>query len=161
MAASIVKASSARHLGDFEVLCREYAASLPFSLCFQGFEEEMKTLPGKYAGPAGCILLAYECEVPAGCVAVREIEAGASDAGRVCEMKRMFTRPEYRGRGIGRELAARLLDEARTAGYGTMKLDSEETFAAAIALYRSLGFRDIPRYNDDPHPHTVWMALRL
>jgi len=161
MAASIMKASSARHMRDFEMLCREYAASLPFSLCFQGFEEEMRALPGKYAAPWGCILLAYEGDEPVGCVAVREIEAGEDDAGRVCEMKRMFTRPAYRGRGIGRELAVRLLGEARAAGYGTMKLDSESTFAAAIALYRSLGFRDIPRYNDDPHPHTVWMAIEL
>ncbi|GJQ29308.1 MAG: N-acetyltransferase [Phycisphaerae bacterium] len=156
-----VAATTPAHRRDFEALCREYAASLPFSLCFQGFDEEMRTLPGKYAQPKGVILLAYVNSEPAGCVALREIEHQPGDAAPVCEMKRMFVRPAFRGLGLGRALAERLLVFARNAGYATMKLDSEDTFTAAIALYRSLGFADIPRYNDDPHPHTVWLAKRL
>ncbi len=161
MSSELVHAQTPEQLRDFETLCREYAASLPFSLCFQGFEEEMKTLPGKYAPPKGCILMAYVGNAPAGCVALREIETLPADSGPVCEMKRMFTRPQFRGKGVGRALALRLIAEARRAGYRTMKLDSEDNFVAAISLYKSLGFADIPRYNDDPHPHTVWMALKL
>lgn len=157
----ILPATTPAHLADFAVLCREYAASLPFSLCFQGFEQEMAELPGKYAPPAGVILLAYQAGLPAGCVAMRSIANMPGDAGPVCEMKRMFVRPECRGRGIGRELAVRLLEAARSAGYQTMKLDSEDTFTEAVTLYRSLGFADCPRYNDDPHPHTVWMKKAL
>ncbi|CAG0983693.1 aminoalkylphosphonate N-acetyltransferase [Phycisphaerales bacterium] len=158
---TIVQARSAEQLRAFESLCREYAASLPFSLCFQGFEDEMRTLPGKYAPPSGRILLAMVGDQYAGCVALREIPTLDGDAGPVCEMKRMFVRPEFRGLGLGRLLAVRLLEEAKAAGYGTMKLDSEDTFVAATALYRTLGFVETARYNDDPHPHTIWMAKRL
>lgn len=160
-AVTYLRASAPDHLRDFEQLCREYAASLPFSLCFQGFEDEMKALPGKYAQPKGVILLAYVKNEPAGCVALREIEHQPGDATPVCEMKRMYVRPHHRGLHIGRTLAEQLLAYAKAGGYRTMKLDSEDTFVAATTLYRSLGFSDIPRYNDDPHPHTVWLAKRL
>lgn len=139
-------------------LFREYAASLPFSLCFQGFDEELATLPGKYAPPAGCILLADDGREAVGCIAMRPL---AQLGPGVCEMKRMYVKPSHRGRGIGRLLAEGVLAQARAAGYRVMKLDSESDMAAAVTLYRSLGFKDCERYNDDPHPHTVWMELVL
>jgi putative acetyltransferase len=146
---------------NFRALCREYAESLPFSLCFQGFDQEMAGLPGKYAAPTGAMLLAKVDGRPAGCAALRPIDALPGDPVPVCEMKRMFVRPEYRGLGLGRLLAEELLSRARNAGYRMMKLDSEPDFTAAMSLYRALGFVDIARYNDDPHPQTVYLGLRL
>lgn len=148
-------------LDAFRALCREYAASLPFSLCFQGFDEEMAALPGKYAPPQGEILIAWHAGQPVGCVALRPITPLLNDPPRVCEMKRMYVSPQGRGRGIGRLLAQELLRVASAAGYGLMKLDSDRDFQAASALYRSLGFTDTPRYNDDPHESTIFLARRL
>jgi len=149
-------------LEAFGALCIEYAGSLPYSLCFQGFEEEMRTLPGKYARPGGCVLLAYDGAEPVGGIAMRPIEAMAGDPEPACEMKRLYVRPTARGLGAGRLLAERLIDEAARAGYRMMKLDSERgRMGAAIALYLSLGFVEIERYNDDPMEGTVWLGLRL
>lgn len=143
-------------------LFREYAASLPFSLCFQGFDEELKSLPGKYAQPRGTIILAHRVLADGlageavGCVAQRPILDE-----RTCEMKRMYVKPTCRGLGVGRLLADELIRFARGAGFARMLLDSEPDFAAAMGLYRSLGFQPTERYNDDPHPQTVFMELRL
>lgn len=140
-------------------LFREYAASLPFSLCFQGFEEELATLPGKYAPPGGRIVLAYDSatmDSPVGCIALRPI----IDA-RTCEMKRMYVKPSHRGLGIGRRLAEVVISEAQRIGYARMLLDSEPDFTAAMTLYDSLGFKPTHRYNNDPHPQTVFMELTL
>lgn len=156
------------HVEDVEgwrraaALFREYAQGLPFSLCFQGFDEELKTLPGKYAKPRGTIILANRIDEggviadPVGCVALRPIVDE-----RTCEMKRMYVKPTSRGLGLGRLLAEELIRFARSVGYARMLLDSEPDFAAAMGLYRSLGFVDTERYNDDPHPQTVFMELRL
>lgn len=145
-------------LRAFRLLCEEYAASLPFSLCFQNFDDEMATLPGRYAPPAGCLLLARHAGEAVGCAALRPVPEVAPG---VCEMKRMYVRPSARGLGLGRKLAEALIAYAREADYARMVLDSEPDFAAAMALYRSLGFRDRARYNDDPNPHTVFMELEL
>lgn len=142
-------------------LMREYAGGLGFSLDYQGFEDELAALPGKYADPDGVVLLAEVDGLAAGCVALRRIPAGAADPVNVCEMKRMFVRPAFRGVRAGRRMGEALLAAARARGYALMKLDSEEHFVAAVSLYRSLGFSDIPRYNDDPMQHTIWMACRL
>ncbi|MCE7974043.1 MAG: GNAT family N-acetyltransferase [Leptolyngbya sp. PLA1] len=157
-------ASSPSDLDLARTLFREYAASLPFSLCFQGFEEELATLPGKYAAPAGEILIAYDTRTPVGCVALRPIDPLPDDpsaARPVCEMKRLYVKPASRGLGAGRALCERLIADARVMGYRMMKLDSEPDFDAAVGLYRSLGFVPIPRYNDDPHPQTIYLGLRL
>lgn len=155
---SIIRATTRAHLSAAADLFREYAASLPFSLCFQGFEEELATLPGKYAPPAGVILLAMAGETPVGCIAMRPLP----DLGDgVCEMKRMYVVPARQGQGIGRRLAEQLIADARTAGHTRMKLDSEPDMAAAVELYRTLGFTPCERYNNDPHPQTVFMELRL
>jgi len=133
----------------------EYARSLDFNLCFQDFDREVATLPGEYALPGGCILLALEEEGFAGCVALRPLGPG------ICEMKRLYVRPEHRGREIGRHLAEAVLREARARGYETMRLDTVPAMERAIALYRSLGFREIAAYRANPLPGALYFELRL
>ena len=158
---TILQARSPRELAIAADLFREYARSLPFPLDYQGFEEELASLPGKYAPPAGVILIATHAAEPVGCIAMRHLDPMPGDPTPVCEMKRMYVRPTARGLGLGRLLATTLLDHARAAGYTMMKLDSEATFTPALTLYRSLGFSDCPDYNNDPMPNTVWMCKIL
>mgnify|MGYP001414941143 FL=1 len=115
------------------MLFSEYAELLDFDLCFQDFEAELESLPGEYASPAGALLLALDGEEPVGCAALRKIDE------ETCEMKRLFVRPSYRGRGIGRSLAELVIDIARDLGYRTMKLDTVQDMTEANTLYRSLG----------------------
>lgn len=149
-------AKSPQELAEAAALFREYAASLPFSLGFQGFYEELATLPGKYAPPRGVIVLAYAGAEPVGCIALRPILDE-----RTCEMKRMYVKPSRRGTGLGRRLAEELIGFAREAGYARMLLDTEPDFTPAVTLYRSLGFVETARYNDDPHPQTLFFELDL
>jgi ribosomal protein S18 acetylase RimI-like enzyme len=133
----------------------EYAASLGIDLCFQGFEEELADLPGGYAPPQGRLLLALQNGQTAGCVALRRLEPG------VCEMKRLYVRPAYRIQGIGRVLVDRIVHEARQAGYRYMRLDTLPSMAAALALYRRLGFREIAPYYENPIEGAVFLELAL
>ena len=110
----IINARTSTHLNEIRTIFREYEQFLNVDLCFQGFEEELANLPGKYAPPAGELFLAVEDENVAGCVAVRALE------GDVCEMKRLFTRPSYRGRGLGRQLAEKIISEAEKLGFKTV-----------------------------------------
>ncbi len=113
-----VQAESQADLDEVRQLFKEYAASLNFELCFQGFEKEVAELPGEYAPPEGRLLWGlYETQIT-GCVALRKIGDG------VCEMKRLYVRPEFRGRGIGKRLAVTIIEEARKIGYGCMRLDT-------------------------------------
>jgi GNAT superfamily N-acetyltransferase len=150
----------------FESLCREYATSLQeligVSLAHQGFEDEMRSLPGKYAPPAGQIILARDhAGIAVGCVALRPLPELSTPSARVCEMKRMFIRPAARGRGLGLALGAAIIAAARDLRYTTMKLDTDRTMAPAIATYTRLGFRPCPAYNTDPCADTLWFDLDL
>lgn len=130
------------------------------SLEHQRFDDEVASLPGRYAPPRGRLLLATLDGRPVGCVALRPLD----DLGpHTCELKRMYVRPSARGHGIGRLLAERLIADARAIGYTLIKLDSDTDprFSAAIALYRTLGFTECPRYNADPDPKTLWFEMRL
>lgn len=152
---AVTEARFPRERAVAEELLREYAASLGFDLCFQGFEAELAALPGDYAPPAGRLLLARVDGALAGCVALRPLEPG------VCEMKRLYVRPACRGLGIGRKLVDSLLGHARTFGYTTMRLDTVPAMVEAIALYTSLGFRDIPPYRVNPIPGARCLELDL
>jgi GNAT superfamily N-acetyltransferase len=137
-------------------LFREYGASLGFPLCFQNFEEELATLPGKYAFPAGRLLLAFVDGAPAGCGALRPLNRDA------CEMKRLYVRPGYKGQGIGRQLAERLIAEAKLIGYARMRLDTiPAQMMEASRLYLALGFQEIPPYYNSPQAGTSYMELLL
>jgi len=140
----IVHATSAERLAQVLTLFREYAAALEFSLEFQDFEAELATFPGAYAPPEGRLLLALVGDRAAGCVALRPLEPA------VCEMKRLYVRPRFRASGAGRALAHAIVEEARRLGYERMRLDTVPSMVPAIALYRSMGFREIPPYRHNP-----------
>jgi ribosomal protein S18 acetylase RimI-like enzyme len=152
---TVVQASGADAVAQARDLFCEYAAESQLDLCFQNFEAELAGLPGAYAPPDGRLLLALYEEQLAGCVALRRLDEG------VCEMKRLFVRPAFRGLGLGRELARRVIEEARAAGYATMRLDTLARMQAAVALYESLGFRRIAAYRPNPLEDVVYMELRL
>jgi len=137
-------------------LFEEYAAWLGFSLCFQDFDQELAELPGDYAPPNGRLLLAVEADRVAGCVALREIGEG------IGEMKRLYVRPEFRGQGLGRRLTETIVEAARDLGYLRLRLDTlPGRMDQAIAIYRSLGFKDIERYNNNPYEAATFMELVL
>ena len=133
----------------------EYEKTLGISLCFQNFAEEVASLPGVYAPPDGRLLLARHGGRLAGCVALRKIADG------VAEMKRLYVRLAFRGMHIGRALATAALEEARAIGYHTVRLDTLATMREAQALYLSMGFTDIPAYNEHPIEGTRFMEKKL
>ena len=133
----IIQARTGKNLDLAKMLFREYAASLSFDLDFQDFEEELANLPNGYAWPEGCLLIATYPRQAAGCVALRKVSAS------VCEMKRLYVRPQFRGLGIGKALAEAIIEQARRVGYACMRLDTVPSMKAARALYVSLGFEVI------------------
>jgi len=152
----ITQAESPAQIAQVRELFLEYAQSLGFSLCFQSFDQELAGLPGDYAPPDGRLLRAeYEGQL-AGCVALHKLDAG------ICEMKRLYVRPEFRGKGLGRVLAERILKEARDIGYDRLRLDTvEPVMKNAVALYRLLGFREIAPYRANPIEGALYMELDL
>ena len=158
MTGNAVRIAEARWPDDratVEALFREYVASLAEDISFQDFEAEFAGLPGKYARPGGAVLIAWDGAQAAGAVAYRMVEPG------VCEMKRLYVRPAFRGRDIGRELANELIDDAQSRGYRTMLLDTLASMQSARALYRALGFRPVEAYYENPLPGTMYMARNL
>jgi ribosomal protein S18 acetylase RimI-like enzyme len=152
----IVPAEERAQIDQVRTLFREYASSLGFSLCFQSFDAELAGLPGEYSPPAGQLLLAFCDSTPAGCVALRKLEDG------ICEMKRLYVRPEFRGQGLGRDLVLTLIEQTRQSMYGKMRLDTiAASMAEAVGLYRSLGFRDIPPYCRNPISGAIYLELDL
>jgi len=137
-------------------LFEEYAASLGFSLCFQSFDQELASLPGKYSAPSGCLLLAYSNEQLAGCIALRQLDTDT------CEMKRLFVRPDFRGARLGKVLVDAIIAEARAIGYKRMCLDTVPgKMDRAIGLYEAIGFRDVEPYYDNPVEGARFMELHL
>lgn len=152
----IVLASSPTQVESIRALFTEYAESLGFSLCFQGFDKELAELPGAYVAPRGRLLLATVNGESAGCVALRPMADGA------CELKRLFVRPAFRSTGLGRQLMDRMLVEARAIGYRTMRLDTVVgQMDKAIAMYRRYGFREIAPSGAHPVPGSIYMELDL
>ena len=152
----LILATSESDIKEARTLLQEYAAWLGISLCFQNFDRELASLPGEYAPPDGRLLLAFEDEELAGCIALRKIRA------TTCEMKRLFLRPEFRGRGLGRVLVERIIEEARQIGYTQMCLDTlPGRMDQAIALYKSIGFKEIEPYYNNPVAGATFMELRL
>jgi ribosomal protein S18 acetylase RimI-like enzyme len=138
-------------------LFRAYAASLDVSPCFQGFETELATMPGKYAPPTGELLLARDAEGrPIGCIALRSL-----DPEGACEMKRLYVMPEGRGLGIGERLVSMIVDEAKRIGYREMRLDTLPSMTNAIALYRKFGFEPMDAYYETPLGDTVFLRRNL
>ena len=152
----MIQAESPEHIAAATTLFREYETWWGMSLCFQDFESEVATLPGKYASPAGRLLLAYADDELAGCIALRPIDNG------VCEMKRLFVREGFRGRQIGVGLIERLIADAREIGYQKMRLDTYPArMGKAVKLYESHGFTEIEPYYHNPDEGVLFMELGL
>jgi len=152
---TIVQANDAAALAHARELFLEYAAEWKLDLCFQDFDAELASLPGGYSAPQGRLLLAYQDTRLAGCVALRKLEDGS------CEMKRLYVRPTFRGRGLGQALVARIIEEARSIGYSRMRLDTLARMTAAVALYQSVGFQRIDAYRHNPLEDVVYLELKL
>ena len=152
---NMTQAESAEHISQAKRLFQEYADSLSVDLCFQNFAQELASLPGDDAPPSGRLLLAREGVKLAGCVALRRVSE------EVCEMKRLYVRPDFRGTGLGRRLAVEVMAEARRIGYQKMRLDTLPFMKSATALYRSLGFREIEPYRLNPVQGALYLEADL
>lgn len=151
----IVTATGAKQFEQAGLLFREYAGWLDTDLCFQNFEEELANLETIYSPPEGSLLLAFYDEQIAGCVAVRKFETD------ICEMKRLYVKPEFQGFGLGKNLIAAIVEKARLLGYKRMRLDSLPVMAKAQKLYFAFGFEKISAYRYNPDPNTLFMELDL
>lgn len=152
---NFAQAISQEQISTARELFLEYAASLKIDLCFQGFDKELKELPGEYAPPHGRLFLfSYDSQL-AGCGALRKQDEG------IGEMKRLYLKPAFRGKGLGRAMTMHLINEARALGYKSVRLDTLPMMREAISLYRSLGFREIEPYRPNPIVGALYMELEL
>ena len=151
----ILEVKTKDELLDARQLFEEYASSLEISLDFQDFDRELVNLPGDYAPPDGCLLIALLEGAVTGCVALRKFNAS------ICEMKRLYLRPQFRGLRIGRTLCEAVIDRARKIGYERMRLDTLPSMKIARGLYESLGFREIEPYRPNPVEGASFMELVL
>ena len=152
----IVVANTPKLIEETGKLFREYEKWLNISLCFQGFEEEVNTLPGKYARPEGRLYIVKSDDKYCGCIALRKTEAG------ICEMKRLYLTKDTRGKGLGRKLVSKIIQDAKETGYIKMRLDTiKEKMPNAVELYKKFGFVEIEPYYNNPNPHTLFMELDL
>lgn len=153
---TIVQATTDEQIIAARDLFREYEAWLGLDLCFQGFEDELRDLPGKYAKPDGRLLMAYVDDELAGCIALRKLDEG------ICEMKRLYVREAFRGKRAGISLIETIIVEAKGIGYKSMRLDTHPPkMGKAVSLYESYGFVEIPAYYSNPHPDVLFMELKL
>ena len=152
---TIRQASGPDDIDTARKLFREYADALGIDLGFQDWERELRDLPGAYAPPRGALFLAERDGASVGCVALRPLDPP------ICEMKRLYVRPEGRGSGLGRRLAEHVIEEGRRLGYARMRLDTLPSMSAAIGLYRELGFREIAPYRFNPVPGALYLELDL
>ncbi len=151
-----VNVDGGHKIEDVRALFVEYGRALNFDLCFQSFDQELRALPGAYAPPAGRLILAEVGGDAAGCIAIKPLEKD------VCEMKRLYVRPQFRGRQLGTGLVSRAIEEARGVGYRAMRLDTiDGKMDHAIALYRMVGFREIGPYYPNPIPNALYFELPL
>lgn len=156
MTAAIAPARFPRDADTVRRLFRDYIDGLGLDLGFQGGEAELAALPGKYAPPAGTVLLARDGHGRAiGVVAMWQLSPGTA------EIKRLFIRPGAQGRGLGRRLVAAIIAAARAAGYARMRLDTQADMTAALALYHAVGFRPVANYNANPLPGARHFELVL
>lgn len=152
---TIIQAETIADVENARQLFKEYAAALNVNLDFQNFDEELNNLPGGYAPPDGALLVAMDNEKAAGCVALRKLQDG------ICEMKRLYVRPEYRGAKLGRVLAEAIIAEAKKRNYSAMRLDTLPSMAQARRMYASLGFQEISPYRFNPIEGTAFLELNL
>jgi len=165
----IVPADNPVRIEAIRELFKEYAASLSFNLCFQSFEEELARLPGEYAPWSGMLLLGLVDDRPAGCVAMHRLDGQMAglhgelySGSDVCEMKRLYVRPEFRKCGVGRELIGAILNCAAAIGYRKMRLDTVPSeMARAVELYQKLGFVEIEPYRLNPIPGAKYLELDI
>jgi len=151
----IVEANTDDLIAKAKELFQEYAESLGFDLCFQNFDQELDDFPGQYSPPVGCLFLALSENQPIGCVGLRSFEK------RVCEMKRLYVRPDFRGRKAGRLLAEATIKAGKVIRYEIMRLDTLPSMESANILYKSLGFRQIEPYRHNPIKGAIYMELNL
>ena len=161
MSAPIRAATMPVDIAQARALFEEYAAWLNVDLCFQGFAQELASLPGAYASPRGMLLLAGPPGAAVGCIALRPLASEGSDPDAIAEVKRLYVRPEGRGTGLGRRLVQAVIDGAREIGYRELKLDTLAHMTEARALYAKLGFSECPPYYHNPIDGAVYMARSL
>jgi ribosomal protein S18 acetylase RimI-like enzyme len=152
----IIEALTGTHISMARILFEEYAASIGIDLCFQGYADELRQLPGKYSPPSGGLFIALIDDQLAGCVGLRPLESPG-----VAELKRLYVRPFARGQGLGLALTQHAIERARAAGYDRIRLDTLPSMQNALRLYRRLRFKDIPPYTFNPVPDVTYMELDL